>query len=246
MVDLNTRKAPLDQLEVRQALNYAFNREELIDTLFQGVFTPATVPLATATFGYDASLENMYPYDPDKAAELLDQAGWVMEGEIRKKDGQEFRLNCLIGTSEEDNAIAQIMQAQWLPLGIAIDINVIAGTALTAAKQAGEHHIGFKIAVYQDPDILGIYFHPRSIGGFNFTFYEDPELEKLFDDGIATLDAEARLKVYSDAQRFLLEKALLIPIYNLANLVAATANLQRLVGDTAGYLYYYDAWFKES
>jgi peptide/nickel transport system substrate-binding protein len=246
MMDLNTKKAPLDQLEVRQALNYAFNRQELIDTVFHGVFTPATVPLATATFGYDASLENQYPYDPERAAELLDQAGWMMDGDIRKKDGQEFRLNCLIGTAEEDNAISQVIQAQWLPLGIAIDINVIAGTALTTAKQAGEHHIGYKIAVYQDPDILGIYFHPRSIGGFNFTFYEDPALAELFDRGIAEMDPEARIAVYKEVQQFMLDNALLIPIYNLANLTATTANLQGAVGDTAGYIYWYDAFFSES
>jgi peptide/nickel transport system substrate-binding protein len=246
MMDLNTKKPPLDQLEVRQALNYAFNRDELIDTIFHGVFTPATVPLATATFGYDASLEGQYPYDPDMAAQLLDQAGWLMEGEIRKKDGQEFRLNCLIGTSEEDNAISQVVQAQWLPLGIAVDINVIAGTALTTAKQAGEHHIGYKIAVYQDPDILGIYFHPRSIGGFNFTFYEDPQLAELFDQGIAEMDPTARIAIYKEVQQFMLDNALLIPIYNLSNLTATTANLQGTVSDTAGYIYWYDAWFEES
>jgi peptide/nickel transport system substrate-binding protein len=245
-IDLNTKKPPTDQLEVRQALAYGFNREELIDTIFFGVFTPATVPLATATFGYDASLENQFPYDPEMAAQLLDQAGWVMEGEIRKKDGQEFRLNCIIGTSEEDNAISQVLQAQWLPLGVAVDINVIAGTAITQAKLAGEHHIGYKIAVYQDPDILGIYFHPRSIGGFNYTFYEDPELERLLDAGIAEMDATKRLELYSQVQQFLLDKVLLIPIYNLANLAATTANLKGIVSDTAGYIYYYDAWLAES
>ncbi|HUG15596.1 MAG TPA: ABC transporter substrate-binding protein, partial [Thermomicrobiales bacterium] len=137
MVDLNTKKPPLDDLLVRQALNHAFNRDELIETIFQGVFEPATVPLAKATFGYDASLEDFYPYDVERAAELLDEAGWVMDGEIRRKDGAEFRLLCQIGPSEEDNAIAQVMQAQWLPLGIAIDIEVIAGTALTTAKREG-------------------------------------------------------------------------------------------------------------
>jgi peptide/nickel transport system substrate-binding protein len=246
MVDLNTKKAPLDDLLVRQALNYAFNRQELIDTIFYGVFEPATVPLAKATFGYDASLENFYPYDPERAAQLLDEAGWVMDGEIRRKDGQEFRLLCQIGTSEEDNAIAQVMQAQWLPLGIAIDIEVIAGTALTTAKREGQHHIGFKIAVYQDPDILGIYFHPRSIGGFNYTFWEEPELADMLDAGIAAMDAEERLQIYSDIQRYMMENALLIPIYNLANLVAMDASVQGIVMDTAGYVFYYDAWLDES
>lgn len=245
MVDLNTKKAPLDSLEVRQALNHAFNREELVRTLFQGVFPAAGAPLSPATFGYDKSLETLYPHDPAKAGQLLDRAGWTMgSGGIREKGGQQFKLNCVIGTAEEDNAIAQIMQAQLKPLGIQIDINVIAGTALTTAKQQGQHHIGFKIAVYQDPDILGIYFHSRSIGGFNYTFYEDPELNGLFDQGVATLDPERRRDIYARAQRFLMEKALLIPIYYLANLTAASAKLQGVFNDTAGYYWLYDAWLR--
>jgi peptide/nickel transport system substrate-binding protein len=164
---------------------------------------------------------------------------------IRQKDGQEFRLNCLIGTSEEDAAIAQVMQAQWQPLGIAIDINVIAGTALTTAKRAGEHHIGFKIAVYQDPDILGAYFHPSSVGGFNYTFWDDPALGDLLDRGVAALDPEERVQIYSEISHYMMENALLIPIYYLSNLSAASANLQGLMHDTAGYWWYYDAWFAE-
>lgn len=245
MVDLNCKKPPLDSLEVRQALNYAFNREELVKTLFQGVFQAAGAPLSPPTFGYDRSVEGMYPHDPAKAAQLLDKAGWVMGSSgLREKDGQQFKLNCLIGTAEEDNAIAQIMQAQFKPLGIQIDINVIAGTALTTAKQQGQHHIGYKIAVYQDPDILGIYFHSRSIGGFNYTFYEDPELNRLLDEGIATLDPQKRKEVYAKVQRLMMEKAILIPIYYLSNLTAARAKLQGLFHDTAGYYWLYDAWLK--
>ncbi len=245
MTDLNTLKAPLDQLEVRQALIYGFNRDELVKSLFQNVFPPAGSPLSPATFGYDKSVETLYSYDPTKAAQLLDTAGWKMgSGGLREKNGQQFKLNCLIGTSEEDNAIAQIMQAQYKPLGVQIDISVIAGTALTTAKQQGQHHIGFKIAVYQDPDILGVYFHSRSIGGFNYTFYKDPELDGLFDQGVTTLDAEKRKDIYAKVQKYMMDKALLIPIYYLANVSAATAKLQGHFNDTAGYYWLYDAWLK--
>jgi len=245
MVDLNTKKPPLDSLEVRQALNHAFNRAELIKTLFEDVYPAASAPRSPPTFGYDTSVEGLYPYDPAKAAQLLDKAGWTMGSSgLREKGGQPFKLNCLIGTAEEDNAIAQIMQAQFKPLGIQVDINVIAGTALTTAKQQGQHDIGFKIAVYQDPDILGIYFNSRSIGGFNYTFYTDPELDGLFDQGIGTVDPEKRKEIYAKAQRFLMEKALLIPIYYLANLSAASTKLQGLFHDTAGYYWLYDAWLK--
>lgn len=245
MTDLNVKKAPLDQLEVRQALIYGFNREELVKSLFQNVFPPAGSPLSPATFAYDKSVETLYNYDPAKAGQLLDAAGWKMgSAGLREKGGQQFKLNCLIGTSEEDNAIAQIMQAQYKPLGVQIDINVIAGTALTTAKQQGQHHIGFKIAVYQDPDILGVYFHSRSIGGFNYTFYQDPELDGLFDQGVTTLDAEKRKEIYAKVQKYMMDKALLIPIYYLANVSAASTKVQGLFNDTAGYYWLYDAWLK--
>jgi len=245
MTDLNTKKAPLDQFEVRQALIYGFNRDELVKTLFQNVFPPAGSPLSPATFGYDKTVETLYSYDPAKAAQLLDTAGWKMgSGGLREKGGQPMKLACLIGTSEEDNAIAQIMQAQYKTLGIQVDISVIAGTALTTAKQQGQHHIGYKIAVYQDPDILGVYFHSRSIGGFNYTFYQDAALDGLFDQGVTTLDADKRKDIYAKVQHLMMEKALLIPIYYLANVSAATAKLQGLFNDTAGYYWLYDAWLK--
>ena len=245
MIDLNTSRPPLDDINVRRALMHGFNRQELIDTVLFGVFEAASSPLAKATFGYDASVEGMYEYDPETAAELLDEAGWVLNGDVRERDGEEFRLTCLIGTSEEDSAIAQVLQAQWSELGIEMDINVIAGTALTEAQRNGDHNIGFKIGVYQDPDILGIYFHPRSIGGFNYTFFDDPALAELFDRGIATLDPTERAEVYSEISFYMMEQAIMIPIYYLSNLSAASSSLTGLVHDTAGYWWFYDASFQE-
>ena len=246
MIDLNTSKAPLDELEVRQALHHAFDRDTLVDTVLFGAFEPSSTPLARSTFGFDESVAGMYPYDPDLAAEMLDAAGWVLDGDVRKRDGEEFRLNCIIGTSEEDAGIAQVLQQQWGEIGVAMEINVIAGTAQTEAKRNGDHHIGFKIGVYQDPDILGIYFHPRSIGGFNYTFFDDPVLADLFDKGIATLDPAERAEVYSEISVYMMDQAIMIPIYYLSNLSAASADLTGLVHDTAGYWWFYDASFEES
>ena len=103
---------------------------------------------------------------------------------------------------------------------------MIAGTALKAAELQGQHNIDFKIAVYQDPDILGIYLHSRSIGGFNFTFYKDPEFDSLLDQGTATLDPEKRKQIYAQAQHYIMDKALILPIYYLNNVWAASTKLQ--------------------
>ena len=244
-IDFNTAKPPLDQLEVRQALSYGFNRAELVKTLFQDVFPAGSAPLSPPTFGYDKTVEGQYPYDPAKATQLLEAAGWkVGSGGVREKGGQQFKLNCTIGTSEEDSAIAQLLQAQWKPLGVLVDISVIAGTALKAAQLQGQHNIGFKIAVYQDPDILGIYLHSRSIGGFNYTFYKDPEFDSLLDQGTTSLDPEKRKQIYAKAQHLIIDKALVLPIYYLNNVWAASAKLQGHFSDTAGYYWLYDAYLK--
>ena len=137
-----------------------------------------------------------------------------------------------------------VLTTASISLGVALQ----AGTRVLNDTKglAGEHHIGFKIAVYQDPDILGVYFHPRSIGGFNYTFYEGEDLSTLLDAGIATLDPEERKQIYSDVQFLLMEKALLIPIYYLNNVAAATTSLQGVFHDTAGYFWLYDAWLQEA
>jgi peptide/nickel transport system substrate-binding protein len=244
-IDFNTAKPPFDQLEVRQALSYGFNRAELVKTLFQDVFPAGSAPLSPPTFGYDKTVEGQYPYDPVKAGQLLDTAGWKMGSSgVREKGGQQFKIACLIGTTEEDSAIAQLLQAQWKPLGVQVDVSVIAGTALKAAELQGQHNIDFKIAVYQDPDILGIYLHSRSIGGFNFTFYKDPTFDSLLDQGTAALDPDKRKQIYSQVQHFIMDKALILPIYYLNNVWAASAKLQGHFSDTAGYYWLYDAYLK--
>jgi peptide/nickel transport system substrate-binding protein len=244
-IDFNTAKPPFDQLEVRQALSYGFNRAELVKTLFQDVFPAGSAPLSPPTFGYDKTVEGQYPYDPVKAGQLLDTAGWTMGSSgVREKGGQQFKIACLIGTTEEDSAIAQLLQAQWKPLGVQVDVSVIAGTALKAAELQGQHNIDFKIAVYQDPDILGIYLHSRSIGGFNFTFYKDPMFDSLLDQGTAALDPDKRKQIYAQVQHFIMDKALILPIYYLNNVWAASAKLQGHFSDTAGYYWLYDAYLK--
>ncbi|HUZ00962.1 MAG TPA: ABC transporter substrate-binding protein [Thermomicrobiaceae bacterium] len=245
LMDLNVAKPPFDQLEVRQAMNYAINKADILKTLYFNVFQPAGTPLSPATFGYDASVETVYSYDQAKAQQLLDQAGWTMGSNgVRVKNGQPFNLKCLISTLPEYSSISQIIQAQLKPLGITIDIQAIAGTALTAAERRGDQNIDFKIAVYQDPDIMGIYFGSRSIGGFNFAQFKDPQMDALFDQGDATLDPNQRKQIYAQASRTLMEKAPLVPIYYLSNLSAATNKLQGMFHDTGGYFWFYDAWLK--
>ena len=85
---MNTKRAPTNDLKVRQAMIYALDREGLVRSVHQGVFKPAYGPLTPATFAYNPAVEKMYPYDPKKAEALLDEAGWKKGADgMRAKDG---------------------------------------------------------------------------------------------------------------------------------------------------------------
>jgi peptide/nickel transport system substrate-binding protein len=72
---MNTEIAPFDNVEVRQAVNFAIDRERIIDQVFGGSAEISTQFWTPSAPGYDASLNEAYPYDPDKATEMLKEAG---------------------------------------------------------------------------------------------------------------------------------------------------------------------------
>ena len=87
---LNTAKAPTDDPLVRQAMNLAVNQEELVQVAFDGLQGPAHSVLSPTTFAFNEDAASLYSYDPERAAELLDEAGWVDEdGDgLREQNGE--------------------------------------------------------------------------------------------------------------------------------------------------------------
>jgi peptide/nickel transport system substrate-binding protein len=93
LVFVNSQRPPTDDLRVRQALLFAANRQAIIDKVFAGRSPLAEGPLSRVTFGYDPSIEGLYPYDPARAAALLDAAGWI-DGDgddVRDRNGRKCR-----------------------------------------------------------------------------------------------------------------------------------------------------------
>ena len=75
---LNTEKPPFDDINVRKALHHGLNRTDLINTAFFGLYTPADGPIADNTLYYSKKASGVYPYDQNKAKQLLDAAGWAV------------------------------------------------------------------------------------------------------------------------------------------------------------------------
>ena len=85
---INTAAWPTNDLAVRKAILYAVDKKGAIELADAGVFPASNTPLVKGMLGYDAALEDLYPYDPSKAAATLKAAGWTKQGEFWEKDGR--------------------------------------------------------------------------------------------------------------------------------------------------------------
>lgn len=104
--------SPLEDVQVRQAMNYAVDRQAIVDSLFDGQAALATGLIATSSFGYDTSIEP-YPYDPDRAKELLAEAGYP--------DGFEIGFACPTGAYTNFEEVCQAVAGYFEAVGITLD-----------------------------------------------------------------------------------------------------------------------------
>ena len=93
ILQLNVDKFPTSEKAVRQAIQHAVNHQAIVDVIWFGKAKPAYGVLSSATPGYWAGVEEVYPYDPDRARELLEADGWTVGADgVREKDGQRLEL----------------------------------------------------------------------------------------------------------------------------------------------------------
>jgi len=197
------------------------------------------------TLGYEPKTETVYTFDTAKAEQLLDEAGWVKNGDLREKDGQKLSFYWPIQDRENDRNMATFIQGAWQPLGVEVVVEPMERGAAREKRVAGDYDISFLWFSFADPDILRAIFHSKNIGSFNFARYSNPEVDKLLEDAAASLDVEVRKQLYSQIQLKLLDDAVTIP---LADSITYNAKQKRLQGDVldflASYVWLNDAHFE--
>ena len=244
VLPLNAAKAPTDELPVRQAMLYALDMETIIETLWYGTRKAAQGPLSSPTFAYNPAVEGMYPYDPDRAAALLDEAGWAPGDDgIREKNGQRLTLEYLTFSGVQGQA-GELVQAYLLEAGMEVNLQQVEYAAMAAAFLAGDHNIARVYFSHTDPVVLSTLYHSRNIPGTNFnrTMKPDPELDRMLDAASAELDAEARGEQYLAIQQYIMDQALVIPLWEETVLWGARADLQGIAFQPLGGVWLYDVW----
>ncbi len=235
---MNTERPPTDDWAVRQAILYALDREAIVQTVFMGTSPVAHGPLSANTEGYDASLEGLYPYEPERAADLLDQAGWVdSDGDgIREKDGQPLVVQAYLMSWGYIPEVAQIMQAQLKAAGIDMQSQTVAYPAALEAGREGQHNLLPFSLTNSDPDILRTFFDSANAdAGFNWAKVRDTHLDGLLTQGLTTVDAVKRRAIYAQVQQFIMEQALIVPVRDYVNSNGVSTQVRGLRFDTCGW-----------
>ncbi|MCC7209842.1 MAG: ABC transporter substrate-binding protein, partial [Anaerolineae bacterium] len=199
VLQLNPARAPMDSLEVRQAMSCAINRQEVLDIASLGE-GQVTGPLTIPAYQMPTSEFFCYGQDLDKARQLMEQAGYA--------DG--FTIGSIVATAEPPTALseAQTLQAQLAAINITLEIEQLELSVYVDRWLAGD----FDTAVALNggrPDPYTMYArYWTSTGNLQkVSNYIDPTLDELMAAGRAEADPAARLAIFSDFQRHLTEVA---------------------------------------
>lgn len=219
VTNLDSAKTPLFQdVRVRQALLYALDRQAMVDSIAMGLATVAKTTVPPISWAHNPDNEPVYPYDPDKAAELLDAAGWRDDdGDgVREAHGVEgiddgtpfsFDLQTNAGNQEREQAIV-VLQQYWKQVGVDAQTSTVEWNALLAQLMETHEYdvivVGFGWDT--DPDQKAMWHTDSYEGGFNVNKYSNPELDVIIDDALATTDQAARTELYYEMQRILAEE----------------------------------------
>ncbi|KXG76503.1 glutathione ABC transporter substrate-binding protein [Thermotalea metallivorans] len=199
-IGFNVNKEPFNKKEVRQAINYAINRDDIITAVLNGAGEKAGAPIGPKVFGHNPNIKP-YEYNVEKAKELMKQAG--LEGG--------FKTTLWTNDNPVRVQIAQIIQAQLKEIGIDVAIETLEWGSYLDRTARGEHDmfiLGW-VTVTGDAD-YGMYalFHSSAKGGAgNRTFYENPQVDELLEKGRTSVDTSEREKAYFEVQKIVVEEA---------------------------------------
>ncbi|MDR7316777.1 ABC transporter substrate-binding protein [Brevibacillus nitrificans] len=244
---MNTRKPVFQQLEVRQALNMAINKEAIMKAVIQGEGVVAYGPLPPSLFGYDEGVKDYgYAYKADEAKALLEKAGYQKNAQgIYEKDGKPLTMEILAQTGTWAQA-AQVIQAMLKDVGVDVKIVTLEWGALVDTATKGNFDMTLMGYTLNDPDVLYLFLHSSQIAnGLNFSAVKDDKLDSLLVKGRTTVDSAARKEVYKEIQKYVVEQAWWVPLYTEKQFNVVRKPVEGVRMHPLRGLMYQDSWVNQ-
>ncbi len=203
------KKSPLKNLKIRQAINYAIDREKLIKYLRNSIGTPANtgfIPLGMP--GFDAKKVNGYVYNPQKAKQLLAEVGYPNGTNM-----PEITLSSSTTTKD----LMEFIQGELSKIGIKckVEINQSASLRETIAKKGVNFFRGSWIADYPDAEIYLSMFYSKNVvpNGPNYTSFNNTKFDALFESLSVTKTDSERFKLYQEMDDLMMRQSPVVVLY---------------------------------
>ena len=213
----NLKHRPFDDVRVRQAINYAIDKQEIIDGVLLGLGLPVASPYKPGTRWSNPKLQP-YPYDPHKAIALLKEAGFEDHDHdgILDRDGQPLSFEILTNQNKEREMSAVLVQRRLKEIGIDVKIRVVEwATFISRFIKTGDFNVvllGWGLGL--EPDQYNIWHSSQQAPGqFNFIGYNNPKVDKLLEAGRLELNPDKRMKIYHDFSEILLEDSPVVYLF---------------------------------
>jgi peptide/nickel transport system substrate-binding protein len=206
----NLKHKPFDDVRVRKAINYAIDKQEIIDGVYLGLGINIASPYKPGTRWSNPDLKP-HPYDPAKARQLLKEAGFTdTDGDgMLERDGKPLAFEIITNNgNKEREKTAVFIQRKLKEIGIDVSIRTIEWASfISRFIKTGDFDVvilGWGLGL--DPDQFNIWHSSQQAPGqFNFIGYNNPTVDRLLEQGRTELDPDKRKKIYHEFAKVLLD-----------------------------------------
>jgi peptide/nickel transport system substrate-binding protein len=219
-IGFNTQVSPFNNVKVRQAIAYSIDREKIINELLSGQAKIAYSILPEDSWAYTTGTK--YSYDPAKAKQLLQEAGY--KGEVIK-----FKF---ASGNQAVNQYAQYIQSSLKNLGVTVELEPLESQTVLESLKTGQFQMNTSIWVggNQDPiffrDLFASTDFPdRKLNGRNRARYSNPEFDKIIDEAVKTTDRVKAKELYTKAQDIISNDVPLMPLWYPSSIVISTKRI---------------------
>ncbi len=227
---LTVTRPPFDNVKVRQAVNYAIDKQTIVDAFFEGLGEPAKNPMPPLVAGYNDDIKG-YEYDPEKAKALLAEAGY---------DGKEIELWAMPVPRPympDGQKIAEAIQKNLADVGMPSKIVTFEWATYLDKAEKGEADaflLGWTGDNGDADNFLYTLLDGDNIHSNNYTFYDNKELHKLLVAAQTEIDEDKRNNLYKQAQEIISKDAPWVPIAHSTPILAANTQVINYIAHPTG------------
>lgn len=231
----NSTNEKLADLDVRLALQHAFNKEAMVEGITLGLEEKADKVLSS-NFPYaDVEVEPV-DYDTEKAVSYLEEAGWKLpDGKsVREKNGQPLELELIYDKTDPiQKAMAETLQAEWSAIGVELTISGVELTVQIERRKAGDFDIDFWSnygAPYDPHSFINVVAEKGwGVSEAHSNLPMKAELDEQITDALASTNETERQQLYGTILNTLQEQSVIVPVSYMKKTVVYQENIEKFI-----------------